>query len=216
MPDHALGPLRRPPGRLGQAEIGRRPPSVSIAPASLPLKCQRQGRAGGSRPTCPGTVHNGRAGGAGQGRPRKRARKARQGLEAQRQGPTGPLSDGKALEARQGRDWRLCRLARCAARHSRFSRPQAGRIPRSLAPQVSKSGSHRQKRRCEIQRRRPSSSELAMGPSVHRQRWRWSTVVWTWPASPEMAMIEKKSRLDLGRLSRGRAAVIACNAPGHR
>jgi hypothetical protein len=32
--------------------------------------------------------------------------------------------------------------------------------------------------------------------------------------SSEAAMLEKKSRLDLGRLSRGRAAVIACNAPG--
>ena len=34
-------------------------------------------------------------------------------------------------------------------------------------------------------------------------------------ASPEVAMLEKKSRLDLGRLSRDRAAFIACNAPGH-
>ncbi|TYC49967.1 hypothetical protein ETQ85_25565 [Zoogloea oleivorans] len=67
----------------------------------------------------------------------------------------------------------------------------------------------------------------------HRRNWRWSTapaciagngdaaarrardqVAGT--ASPEVAMLEKKSRLDLGRLSRGRAAVIACNAPGHR
>ena len=102
---------------------------------------------------------------------------------------TGPVSVGKALEARQGRDGRLCRLARCAARHSRFSRPPAGRIPRSLAPQMSKSGSHRRKWRCEIQRR-PSSSELAMGPSGHRWMWRWSTVARTWPASPEVTMLQ--------------------------
>jgi len=77
--------------------------------------------------------------------------------------------------------------------------------------------------RCEIQRRRPSSSDVAMGPSVHRWMRRWSTVARTWPASPEVtmlqldvrelvrgtpspevAMLEKKSRLDLGRLQ-GRA-----------
>ena len=136
---------------------------------------------------------------------------------------TGPVSVGKALEARQGRDGRLCRLARCAARHSRFSRPPAGRIPRSSAPQVSKGGSHRQKRRCEIQRRRrPSSSELAMGPSVHRQRWRWSTVVWTWPASPEMAMLQLDVRAtrwpvlprQKWRCSRKKAASISGGSRG--
>ena len=69
-----------------------------------------------------------------------------------------------------------------------------------------------------------------MGPSVHRWMWRWSTVAGTWPASPEMAMLqldvrelvrgtaspevamlEKKSRLDLGRLQgrEGRRSPLA-------
>ncbi|MGF7191243.1 hypothetical protein JOE11_004299 [Robbsia andropogonis] len=47
--------------------------------------------------------------------------------------------------------------------HGRLNaKREAGRIPRRSAPQVSKSRSHRQKRRCEIQRRRPPSSDLAM------------------------------------------------------
>ena len=210
-----------------QVSTSRRPrcPSsvnVRAAPAGL-------GRLVPKLSTTAAPVGQGREGpGNGPGRPARAAKPSGEGRRP------GERREGAGSPAR-GRDGRLCRLARCAARHSRFSRPQAERIPRSSAPQVSKGGSHRQKRRCEIQRRRrPSSSELAMGPSVHRQRWRWSTVAWTWPASPEMtmlqldvardqvagtpsseaAMLEKKSRLDLGRLSRGRAAVIACNAPG--
>ena len=168
----------------------------------LPLKCQH--RAGSAAPqvsmngphrpasadlsrNCPQRPRRwGRAEQAptrGPGRPARAAKPSGEGRRP------GERREGAGSPAR-GRDGRLCRLARCAARHSRFSRPQAGRIPRSLAPQVSKSGSHRQKRRCEIQRRRPSSSELAMGPSVHRRMWRWSTVARTWPASPEMAMLQ--------------------------
>ena len=158
----------------------RRPASADLS-RNCPQRPRRWGRAGKAPET-------GQEGPSGPQSPAARA--------------TGPVSVGKALEARQGRDGRLCRLARCAARHSRFSRPPAGRIPRSSAPQVSKGGSHRQKRRCEIQRRRrPSSSELAMGPSVHRQRWRWSTVARTWPASPEVTMLQ----LDVRELVRGTA-----------
>ena len=188
-------------GRLGGRLDGSTRPKSAAAPQVSTSR----------RPRCPSSV-NVRAAPAGLGRlvpklsttaaPVGQGREGPSGPQSPAARATGPVSVGKALEARQGRDGRLCRLARCAARHSRFSRPPAGRIPRSSAPQVSKGGSHRQKRRCEIQRRRrPSSSELAMGPSVHRQRWRWSTVARTWPASPEVTMLQ----LDVRELVRGTA-----------
>ena len=119
-----------------QVSTSRRPrcPSsvnVRAAPAGL-------GRLVPKLSTTAAPVGQGREGpGNGPGRPVRAAKPSGEG--------DGPVSVGKALEARQGRDGRLCRLARCAARHSRFSRPPAGRIPRSLAPQMSKSGSHRRK-----------------------------------------------------------------------
>lgn len=137
---------------------------------------------------------------------------------------TGPVSVGKALEARQGRDGRLCRLARCAARHSRFSRPPAGRIPRSLAPQMSKSGSHRRKWRCEIQRR-PSSLDVAMvdrGQDVASLAGSDDAAARRARAGARYCLAgsgdarEKKPPRSRAAPGEGRGAITACNAPGRR
>ena len=102
--------------------------------------------------------------------------------------------------------------------------PPAGRIPRSLAPQMSKSGSHRRKWRCEIQRR-PSSLDVAMvdrGQDVASLAGSDDAAARRARAGARYCLAgsgdarEKKPPRSRAAPGEGRGAITACNAPGRR